>query len=172
MPAKTVLPMIAALSAIGAGTGIWLGHAAVGDIDPVFFSDAPASFVADRVASRPPDWAGVQIGEYQQQGLLDGISAAPAPSAVYAAPAVASYGDSWAADTTQQAEPVRAIAYPAAVEPETEEVQEVPVDPDIVRVHRYASYPVSREEVDAAESADDEQTGPHVYTAGYHAAAE
>ena len=172
MSAKTVLPIVAAMSAIGAGTGIWLGHAAVGDIDPVFFSNAPTSFVADRVASRPPDWAGVQIGEYQQQGLLDGISAAPPSNAVYAAPAIATYGDSWAADTVQETEPVRATAYRPAAEPVREDVREMPVDPDLVRVHRYASYPVSREEAEVAEVVEDEGAAPDVYAAVYEAPAE
>ncbi|QAY79406.1 hypothetical protein [Sphingosinicella sp. BN140058] len=170
MPVKAALPVVGLLSALGAGAGIWLGHAAVGEIDPAYYREPPTSFVADRIAYRSPDWAGVQLGEYQQQGLLDGIGAEQAPSAaVYAAPAVATYGDSWAADTAREAQPVRAVAT-RPIEIEQEADVAAPPDPEIVRVHRYSSYPVSQEEARAIEVAEPEVQ--EVYAATYEVPAE
>ena len=147
------------LAALGVATGVWLGGAAVGEIDPFYFSGSPdSSFVADRMP-QPPDWAQVQVGEYQQEGLIT-QSTAPVPGAVYASPALATYGQSWSAETEQQAEPVRVWAARAAEPvrvwtrreaPVEEAVEEEPVDREWQRVERYASYPISAEEEESAE---------------------
>lgn len=166
MSAKTTLSVVAALSVIGAGSGAWLGRSAIAEIDPFYFSEPETSFVADRIAYRSPDWTEVQLGEYEQDGLLDGIGPGPMPGAVYAAPAVATYGDGWAAASEREAAPVPAWSYPEApAEVETVVVQ--PEDPEIVRIHRYANYPVSEEEIAAAEPAEE---AAEVYAAAYEPA--
>ena len=157
MPGKTTLPLLAGLSALGAATGVWLGGEAIGDIDPFFFTPRQESFVADRIAYRSPDWAQVQIGEYRQDAAFDGVGQGPMPGAVYASPAVASYGQDWAAQAESAAEPVRTWADAPPSEPER-------IDPERERIVRYASYPVTSEEAET-ELAEAEPAVPEVHTA-------
>ena len=145
MPAKTTLPLLAGLSALGAASGVWLGGEAIGEIDPFFFAPRQESFVADRIAYRSPDWAQVQIGEYRQDATFDGVGEGPMPGAVYASPALASYGQEWAVQAERQAEPAVSWADAPQSEPER-------IDPERERIVRYASYPVSREEAALAEA--------------------
>jgi hypothetical protein len=168
MIGKRTLPTVAGLALVGTATGIWLGGEAVGEINPFFFSERETSFVSDRMPYRSPDWAGVQIGEYQQQGLLDGIDRGPMPGPVYASPPVASYGQSWAAATEQETRSVRvAIASQAPVrvwtarepalaeEPGWVEHERLQPEPEAAererawrRVERYASYRVADQPVE------------------------
>ena len=171
MPWKRTLPKLAGLCVVGAASGLWLGGAAVGEIDPFFYSAPEPTFVSDRMAYRSPDWAEVQIGEYRQDGLLEGIGAGPMPGAVYASPAVASYGESWSAASAEQAEPVRVWsgreqwaepAQPVRVWSSGEMVAErAEPDPERQRVERYASYRITEEEPDR-EPVEDE---PELYAA-------
>ena len=162
---KKTLPKLAGLCVIGAASGLWLGGAAVGEIDPFFYSAPEPTFVSDRMAYRSPDWAEVQIVEYQKEGLLEGIGAGPMPGAIYASPAVASYGESWSAASAEQAEPVRAWSERAqsARAWSSGDVLAARSEPDPgwQRVERYASYPVSEEEAER-EPAEAE---PEVYAA-------
>jgi hypothetical protein len=167
MSAKTTLSVLAALSVLGVGSGTWLGHASIAEIDPFYFSEPQTRFVADRIAYRSPDWTEVQLGEYEQDGLLDGIGAGPMPGPVYAAPAVATYGAGWAANTQSQVAPIQAWTYREA--PPEAETLPAPVeeDPEIVRIHRYANYPVSQEEVEPEEVVEE---APPVYAVAYEVA--
>ena len=179
MSLKT-LATLACLSLVGTAGGVWLGGAAVGDIDPFFFSTPVASFVSDRMAYRSPDWAEVQIGEYQQAGLNDGIASGPMPGAVYASPAVATYGDSWVSAAQEQvtpaaawrprAEPVRAWVPPEEPVRVWRAREEAPVDREAEweRVERYASYRIAEEE---PEGQPDEPE-PEVYAAVQEVASE
>ena len=168
---KKTLPKLAGLSIVGAASGLWLGGAAVGEIDPFFFSEPETSVVSERMAYQSPDWTEVQIVEYRKEGLLEGIGAGPIPGAVYASPAVASYGESWSAAAVEQAEPVRVWAGrqqyaerepPVRVwAPEQAPAEPVEADAGWRRVERYASYPIAAEQAEA-EAAEPE---PEVYAA-------
>ena len=173
------LATLACLSLVGTAGGVWLGGAAVGEIDPFFFSTPESTFVTDRVAYRSPDWAEVQIGEYQQQGLVEGIGQGPVAGAVYAAPAVASYGESWAEAAEEQAVQPRAWAprqAPRQARARTEEpvrvwtIEEAPAeqDPEWQRVERYASYVVAEEEPEEEAPAPE----PMLYAAAQETGAE
>ena len=157
MARKTTLPLLAGLSAVGAAAGLWLGGAAIGDIDPFYFSGSPeTSFVSDRMP-QPPDWAQVQVGEYQQEGLIE-VPPQPVVGAIYASPAVASYGESWSDAAERQAEPVRVWS---SRETPVRAAEPAPADPEWEQVRRYASYPLSEQE----ETADTEEAEPAVYAA-------
>jgi len=166
---KTTLPTVASLSVLGALSGVWLAGEAIGEIDPFYYQQPESSFVSDRLAYRSPDWAGVQIGEYQQQGLLDGIGAGPVAGPVYAAPAVATYGESWAADARREARPAVAWVDEEPVQEEIAPPPEPEPDPEIVRIHRYASYRISQEET---ETGPVQEEGAEVYAAADEAPAE
>ncbi|TFI60198.1 hypothetical protein E2493_00335 [Sphingomonas parva] len=183
MSLKT-LATLACLSLVGTAGGVWLGGAAVGEIDPFFFSVPESSFVSDRMAYRSPDWTEVQIGEYEQEGLNAGIGQGPMPGAVYASPAVATYGESWAsaaedaaADRTAPATAWRPREEPArAWTPPEEPVRvwrargQLPEDREAEwqQVERYASYRIADEPV-AAEEPDPE---PEIYAAAQEIGAE
>jgi hypothetical protein len=47
------LPLIGALALAGVGAGVQLGHAALSEINPVYFSDPPTRFHSDLVANPP-----------------------------------------------------------------------------------------------------------------------
>ena len=153
------LPLIAGLSIVGAAGGVWLGRSAIAEIDPAYYSSPADRFHADQVPYRSPEWAQVQAADYQQQGLVEGLGTgcmgcgAQSGDIVYAAPAVAGYGDAWTAGAAAQAEPVAPAAAPAP-------------DPDLERVLRYASYAVSSEEAAraAAQAAlAEEESEPEAY---------
>ena len=157
---KRTLPKLAGLCVVGAASGMWLGGAAVGEIDPFFYTAPEPTFVSDRMAYRSPDWTEVQIGEYRQEGLLDGIGRGPMPGAVYASPAVASYGESWAAASADQAEPVREQWAERAQPVRVWRSGELPAertepDPERQRVERYASYPIAEEEAEQGAAEDE-----------------
>ena len=49
------LPTVGLLALAGIGAGIQLGHSAIAEIDPVYFSQPPTRFHADLSANRPLD---------------------------------------------------------------------------------------------------------------------
>jgi hypothetical protein len=154
MPRSMTLPIVTGLSILGALSGVALGRSAISEIDPSYFSAAPARFHADRVPN-PPDWTQVQLTQYRQEGLEAGLGTGcfgcRAPDAVYAAPAMATYGDSWVAEAEAEAEPADMVVYEEAPDPERE------------RLVRYASYPLTEAEEEArsaeAEPAPDDYAG-------------
>ena len=73
-----------------------------------------------------------------RRSFLDYFASAQPDVEVYAAPAIVTYTDNWRADAEQASAPVE----PAAVE-------EIAPDPERERVIRYASYPLTQEQVPA-----------------------
>lgn len=163
MPATTTLPIMAGLAILGAALGVNLGHSAVSEINPAYFSDPEDSFHSDLVPYRSPDWAQVQASEYRaaQQPVLVGdlgsgcIGCRDYP--VEYVPrhdyAVDGYDDGYAAMA------------PAAAPAQIVIVETPTPDPDRERIQAYSSYRVSTEEKPAevveapAEVAEVEPTG-------------
>lgn len=163
MPASTTLPILAGLSILGAALGINLGHSAISEINPAYFSDPEESFHSDLVPYRSPDWAQVQAAEYRaaQQPVLVGDLGSgcigcrdyPIEYVPRHDPAVDGYQDGYAASAPQPA------AAPAQIV-----IVETPTAPDAARerIQAYASYPVSADEkpVEVTEAAADQPIEP------------
>jgi hypothetical protein len=142
MIGKTSLPIMAGLAVAGAVGGVVLGHSAVSEIDPAYYSSPPTRFHADQAANRSGDWAQVQVQDYEKAGLADGLGQGcygcrAGRVEYHAAPAVTTYGEAWVSEAVLAVD--EAPAVPA------EAVVEAP-DPELERVQLYASYPVSAEE--------------------------
>ncbi len=158
MPSPLTLPIVAGLSIIGGLGGIWLGHSAIDQVNPFFFSEPQTRFHADSVPYRSPDWAQVNAAE-QAQAIEGEITSCvgclnwpqeyrPIRDAAFRS---MDYGQEvWpasistavpAASSNQAPEPA-----PRAAEP----------DPDWQRVQAYSSYPVDARErrAAAADAAD------------------
>jgi hypothetical protein len=154
MARPLTLSILGGLSVLGIATGVALGHAAISEINPAYFSEAPSRFHADRVPNRSTDWAQVQVAEYQApdggaglgtgcfgcSGQIDYVSAST-PSA--------NYTDAWLAEAERAAEPA-----------EAEVIYEIP-DPERERVVRYASYQVASEDP-ATAGAESQQDSPAI----------
>lgn len=146
MPATTTLPIMASLAILGAALGVNLGHSAISEINPAYFSDPEDSFHSDLVPYRSPDWAQVHAAEYRaaQQPVLVGDLGSgcigcrdyPVEYVPRHDPAVDGYRvdheDGYAASAPQ---PARIV------------IVETPApDPARERIQAYASYPVSSDE--------------------------
>lgn len=150
MPVSTTLPVMAAISILGAALGITLGKSAVAEINPAYFNEAEDDFHADLVPARGSDWAQVRQAEYRaaQQPVLVGelgtgcVGCRDYPVAYVPKhdPAVDLYAEG---ELLRAPEPT-VVTVAAATAP----------DPDRERVQLYASYPVSSEErpVEVAEA--------------------
>jgi hypothetical protein len=141
MPQPMTLAVVGALTLAGAGLGTWAGRAAIAEINPAYFAGSADRFHADRVPYRSPDWAQAdeRVREDVQlvQGLGDGCLTCGATEVALPAPMPAVHGERWVQDASAAAEPA-AVTFVEA-EP----------DPDLERVQRYSSYPVSAEEAEA-----------------------
>jgi hypothetical protein len=143
MPATTTLPIMAGLAILGTAVGINLGHSAVSEINPAYFSDPEDSFHSDLVPYRSPDWAQVQAAEYRaaQQPVLVGDLGSgcvgcrdyPVEYVPRHAPAVDGYT-------------VYAANAPAPAPAQVYVVEAAAPDPARERIQAYASYPVSADE--------------------------
>ena len=153
MPQPMTLSIIGGLTVLGAASGVALGHSAISEINPAYFSEAAARFHGDQVPNRSTDWAQVQSAEYvgpaDSAALGTGCFGCSAPGAYISAPPPApSYTDAWLADSARAVEAV-----------EAEVIYEAP-DPERERLVRYASYPVSGEEAEAAIAAAEAEPAP------------
>lgn len=143
MAHATTLPVMAGLSLVGAALGVHLGQSTVAEINPAHFGDPETYFHTDLVPHRSGgEWAQVQAAEYQQaqsgEGLGTGcVRCRDYPEEYYPRhePVVETYSTGW---VTVPAEPVELVVVEPAPDPAWE------------RVERYASYPVSAEEAEAA----------------------
>jgi hypothetical protein len=164
MPHPLTLPVVAGLALLGTGAGLWLGNSAISQINPVYYSEAEDRFHADLVPYRSPDWAQVQVTEYQDAGLIEGLGSGcigcrtwPEEYVPRSDPGMDGVEDGWAASTAYSPTEVQAA------------LAEAPDDPEWEQVGRYASYQVSaderaEEEADRAalraESAEEEEREP------------
>jgi hypothetical protein len=129
----------------GAGGGAWLGSSAIAEIDPAYFRDGEVSFHADRVPYRSPD-ASKPAGELVDASTIEGLGSGclkcgAEPIELIRAPAPTVYEEGWSRTTYASAE-----AAPAML------VHEEP-DPELERVARYSSYPITDQEAEAMEVA-------------------
>lgn len=143
------LPVVAGLAMLGSGVGVWLGNSAISEINPVYYSEAEDRFHADLAPYRSPDWAQVQVTEYQDAGLIEGFGTGcigcetwPEEYIPRPEPAVDGVEEGWAAGTAYSPAEVQAA------------LAETPVDPEWEQVGRYASWPVRADER-AEEEADE-----------------
>ncbi|MEA3053178.1 MAG: hypothetical protein QOG72_2081 [Sphingomonadales bacterium] len=142
MPYSVTLPVMAGLSLIGAGSGVYLGRSAIAEINPVHFHAPETRFHADLVPYRSPDWAQVQVGEYQQAALVTGLGDGCIGCRDYP---VEYYPRHDPAVDASASAPGPALEFAeAAPEPER--------DPELARVERYASYPLTADDQAAPES--------------------
>jgi hypothetical protein len=136
------LPALAGLSIVGMALGVHLGRSAVAEINPAYFSDPEVPFHADMVPGGTPDWAQVQLSEYQKTGLVQGLGTGcigcrdyPIDYVPEADPTIDGpsdgYEDGWSASS---GEPVHAVM-----------VEEAEVDPAREQIERYSSYPLVEE---------------------------
>jgi hypothetical protein len=137
MTGKTI-PLLTGLAVVGIVGGMSLGKAAISDINPAYFSDPPSRFHADQTPQGPG--LGLQQVALQDAptatGLGTGCFGCSARTEYYAAPAIVTYTHSWSADAQRAAAPEAYAPAEAAPAP----------DPEIERVVRYASYPLTAEE--------------------------
>lgn len=136
------LPALAGLSIVGMALGVHLGRSAVAEINPAYFTEPEVPFHADMVPGGAPDWAQVQVTEYQRTGLVEGLGNGcvgcrdyPIDYVPESDPAVDGandgYEDGWSASS---GEAVQAVM-----------VEESEPDPDRERIERYSGYPITEE---------------------------
>ena len=149
------VPMLAGLAVVGTVAGVSLGHSAISEINPVYYSEAATRFHGDQVPQRP-DWTlppPALSDASVVQGLGTGCFGCSGASAEYhAAPAVTTYTDSWRADAARAAAPIE-VEFAAA-----------PPDPERKRVVRYASYPITEAEAAPEPAAPEEDTAAEFAT--------
>ena len=133
------LPLLSGLALAGAAAGVLLGNSALGEINPNLFARAPDRFHAD-LAPQRLDWIAAQASSLTPPTAADGLGSGcgGARAEYYAAPAIVTYTDSWAAEAERAAAPAEE-AY----------VQESASDPERERVIRYSSYQVDASETPA-----------------------
>ena len=136
------LPLLSGLALAGAAAGVLLGNSALGEINPNLFARAPDRFHAD-LAPQRLDWSAAQASSLAPPTAVDGLGSGcfgcgGARAEYYAAPAIVTYTDSWAAEAERAAAPAEE-AY----------VQESASDPERERVIRYSSYQVDASETPA-----------------------
>ena len=156
MPSPLTLPIVAGLTIVGGLSGIWLGHSAIDQVNPFFFSEPETRFHADSVPYRSPDWAKVRALEEARNDGSEIVSCIgcrywpqeyrPVRDAAFASFDGGVYD--WPARAPASRAPAPEPAVPAAAaEP----------DPDWQRGQAYSSYPVdSRERRTEADKLNDE----------------
>jgi hypothetical protein len=145
------IPILGGLALLGTAAGVSLGHSAVSEINPVYFTSAPDRFHGDLPPQRP-DWTAPQpaLSAVSGEGLGSGcFGCSPRPAEYYAAPAVVAYTDGWRADAERASASIETVVIEQAPAP----------DPERERVVRYASYPLT--EAEAAPAAAE----PEAYAA-------
>ena len=149
--AMTVMVMAGAVAA-GAGLGVQLGKAVIGEINPIYFSDPPsARFFADLTphsysvagSDQPIDFWANDLDAFGPQGCFDCAGNLVDPIYAGAAPA--------GSDATPPA-----VAASPAIGPPAIAASAPGPAADIVR---YASFPVSQEEVPGPDRAGPDHAG-------------
>jgi hypothetical protein len=143
MPASTTLPLVAGLAILGTALGVNLGHSAVSEINPAYFSDPEDSFHSDLVPYRSPDWAQVQASEYraaQQPVLVGDLGSGCVGCRDYPVEYVPRHNPAVDGYTVYSA------SAPAAAPAQVYIVETPAPDPARERIQAYASYQVSADE--------------------------
>ena len=146
------LPMTAVLAIAGVGLGVHLGRESIAQINPSFYEgDTPTRFYASLVPSPPSfEVAGIKPPQHPDAIVLDDSGSCAScgidGQAVYMAD-----GAGYEPAMAEWSEPAPPPVIPAAYRP-----GETPADPDLARIERYATYPITAEEAApmAAEELD------------------
>jgi hypothetical protein len=140
MPQSMTLPLVAGLAIVGAAGGVSLGRSAIAEINPAYFTDPEVPFHADLSPYRSPDWAQVQAAEYQQEIVPEGLGS----GCVGCVPLPAVYLPEQGTWSGGYEEPpvVRIAGYKEA---SAAGAEPLPRDPEVERIERYASYPITEE---------------------------
>jgi hypothetical protein len=131
---RASLPAFALLAAAGVGTGIYLGKAAVAEINPMYFSEPETRFHGDLVPYRAAETAGYRAGELSAANLDGALGTGCIGCRTYPEDVVlvhrATSGKAEFGYAEVASEPVQAVAY-----------EQTPI-PEFAAVERYSSYPV------------------------------
>lgn len=161
MPHPLTLPTLSVLAVMGSGLGLYLGRAAVAEINPAYYSEAQDRFHADLTPYQSVGgnvrYAAGELGPAElDQALGNGcVGCRTYPEEYYPVHDTSeeSYRAGWAsmdeapvvAAAAVQVEQPRAGDQPSATELAEQAVEEAQHAEAIVRVHRYSSYQVSAE---------------------------
>jgi hypothetical protein len=140
------IPTIGVLALVGSGLGLYLGNAAISEINPLYFTDPPARFHADLAPNRGghPGSLAPRMTGADYQGLGEScIGCRDYPEEYF--PVHEASVDGYDRGLARSAEPAVQLA---AYEPEPAE-QVMRRRADIERVERYARGPVVEEAVEA-----------------------
>lgn len=134
MMSRATFPALALLAAVGAGTGVYLGRAAVAEINPAYFSEPESRFHGDLVPYGGAGTAGYRAGELSSANLDQALGKSCVGCRAYPEEVVLVHrgtaGKAEVGYAEMASEPVRAVAY-----------EQTPT-PEFAAVERYSSYPV------------------------------
>jgi hypothetical protein len=157
------LPTVAGLALLGSATGIYLGNSAISQINPAYYSEPETRFHSDLTPYRSPDWAQVQVTEYGDAGLIEGLGTGCIGCRAYPEEYIPRHDpaiDGATMDGTQDGWSASTGVSPAEVQAA---VAEAPIEPEWQQVQRYAAYQVGADSRtgdradDAAEAAADDE---------------
>lgn len=147
------IPTLAVLAVAGSATGVYLGKAAVSEINPVYYSERPATFHGDLVPYRPQ--AASEVAVYRAGQLTPAEMAQALGTGCVGC---RTYPEEYVPQQDPAVEPYRSAELQreaprlelAVYEPRQEQEERAA---DIATVERYADYPVAAEakEAPAAE---------------------
>ena len=144
----TTVPTIAALAVAGVALGVHFGHAAIAEINPVYYSEPESRYFADLSPYRSPGWAQSEPRQAAldfSEGLGPGCIKCPDYPEEYV-PRHDAAIDAYLDGGWQQPayEPVQYAVY---------EVSDPAAEAERAAVERYATAPVSEEEQASAVAA-------------------
>lgn len=135
MLSRATLPALAALIVTGTAAGVYLGKAAVAEINPIYYSEPEARFHGELVPYRPTQTAGYQAGDPSNANLEQALGRGCVGCRTYPEEVILVHrgtSDKYVPGGADVAEePVQTVAY------------EQTVSPEFAAVERYASYPVT-----------------------------
>jgi hypothetical protein len=151
MPHPLTLPALSVLALVGTGAGVFLGRAAIAEINPAYYSGPEPRFHAD-LSPNPPNMdapvyrAGALTAAEMDQALGSGCVNCPRAAGAYYP--VYRQAESGAAtemalvDSSPETIPAAQVRHVPDAEQAAAEAEHAEA---LVRVHRYASYQVTEE---------------------------
>ncbi|HEX8443228.1 MAG TPA: hypothetical protein VF631_06250 [Allosphingosinicella sp.] len=144
MVPRATLPALAALALAGTGTGIYLGKAAVAEINPIYYSEPEARFHSDLAPYRATEASGYQAGDLSVANLNQALGSGCIGCRTYPEEVILVHRG-------------RADKYvPGGADVSVEPVAAVQVEqahsPEFAAVERYATYPITQEAEIAPEA--------------------
>jgi hypothetical protein len=146
MMSRVTLPVLAALALAGTAGGLYLGKAAVAEINPIYYDRPEARFHADLVPNRPVEPAGYQAGQLTAANIEQALGKNCVGCRDYPEEVVLVHrgteGKAEYGYAEVVSEPVQAVVYEQAPAAE------------FASVERYTSYPVAQVEPAVAAVAE------------------